>query len=610
MMKKYPNLTLALLLAVCITAGSVQGRRIHNMREAERFYRWIITASNQMRMTNHPGFATRISASEEYKDDELFAMVSDLAEEQLEAIPVREEIDINDSGEPFSVLVRYTKPTTAEEEGEVGLGLDTPEQRKRDKALYAFAASSQAADARATFLACAREGQISGLGTVLDATTFYASDKSPANLATIFLGFRKMAANLVWLQVDKMWHEGKGHRMLPLMNSCVLLDPNFIDAYLVGAWHLSYNATAGKEPTAWDLRYFDTKHKVWSGPIEELYYQAIDFLEYGILNNPREYRLHFDLGYAIYEEKLDDHYHAVEHLGEAISYYHDVWVPRTLYRIMGYHEQYEDAIDGWNRYMKKNPDTKSANEVAPRFIKINQGRIGERDAEYERTRAEAAEELAKRAAANGDAAAASQYEAQALDSRQEYDRLLAEARAIWENLLVGSGGEETAAVAALARMDAIDKWHSGRPTGPDEAIALLEKARFDASQFYWEALDLIIEIKNDAGIPLALTETLYVNRNEMAERHLALLPKSTIGLRFEFGDECWYQLGYDAEVAGEPVRLAPDSDDLLKAELEYPEIGRIADEFDGPVVFRAGDTWYRYDAPKAPANLLRPEPRA
>ena len=34
------------------------------------------------------------------------------------------------------------------------------------------------------------------------------------------------------------------HRMLPLMKTCVTLDPGFVDAYLLGAWHMAYNATA------------------------------------------------------------------------------------------------------------------------------------------------------------------------------------------------------------------------------------------------------------------------------------------------------------------------------------------------------------------------------
>src|SRR5690606_4545643 len=112
------------------------------------------------------------------------------------------------------------------------------------------------------------------------------------------------AANLVWLEVDRYWHKGQMHRMLPLMKTCVTLDPEFIDAYLLGAWHMAYNATASMSDTAWELRNYDALHEAWIGDKERYYFYGVDFLKDGIRKNPRNYKLYFDLGFSIYEIKL------------------------------------------------------------------------------------------------------------------------------------------------------------------------------------------------------------------------------------------------------------------------------------------------------------------
>ena len=169
--------------------------------------------------------------------------------------------------------------------------------------------------------------------------------------------------------MDRFWHQGMIYRMIPMMKTCVALDPNFVDAYLLGAWHLSYNATAKMDETPQALKTWDAKHQTCVGDKERYFYMSVDFLQDGIRKNPHNYRIYFDLGFMIYKQKLKDYANAVKYLSLAIQQYHDVWVPRQLCICLELNGQYAEAQSGWEQYQKDNPGLVSAQETAPRFIK-------------------------------------------------------------------------------------------------------------------------------------------------------------------------------------------------------------------------------------------------
>ena len=196
---------------------------------------------------------------------------------------------------------------------------------------------------------------------------YYAKDiqyaqaqASGVSIFNLFFGFRKVAANFVWIQVDRYWHMGLIYRMYPSMLTCVALDPNFVDAYLLGAWHMAYNHTAKMPDTPAPMKEWDENFGACVGQKERLYYIAIDFLKDGIRNNPRNYKLYFDLGFAIYKIKLKDYENAVRYLSEAIRQPHDRWVPRQLYICKEMNGQYEEAVAGWQDYMKRFPESQTA----------------------------------------------------------------------------------------------------------------------------------------------------------------------------------------------------------------------------------------------------------
>jgi tetratricopeptide (TPR) repeat protein len=266
------------------------------------------------------------------------------------------------------------------------------------------------------------------------------------------------------------------------MKTTVTLDPNFVDAYLVGSWHLAYNLTAKMEETPPEEKRWLPEHETLVGPKEEYYYLAVDYLEDGVRNNPRNYKLYFDLGFAIYKEKIQDYANAVKHLERAVSLPHEQWVPRQLYICYELNGQYDRAQSGWERYLQEFPD----NVNAPRFIDRNKGL-----------------KLEEQADALLSAARAEENPEAARDLREQAVRLYREARPVFEGIDDNFGSAQASIIDA--KLLALEDRYV-------EAIALLEYARLASGAAFTEASDLLMAYKQEAGIPLALTEQMELER--------------------------------------------------------------------------------------------------
>ncbi len=57
-------------------------------------------------------------------------------------------------------------------------------------------------------------------------------------------GFRGIAADLLWLNVEDFWHKGQHYKMLPLLDSVSWLQPQYITVWAIGGWHMAYNIYA------------------------------------------------------------------------------------------------------------------------------------------------------------------------------------------------------------------------------------------------------------------------------------------------------------------------------------------------------------------------------
>jgi hypothetical protein len=548
LLERRANLFLGVALFIVLAAASLQGQQIAHVRQMEIFYRWVVSVPNQARLFDEltekkpytgPKNIGELNPADDARtefeklqniqkapaiggedveltferDKEVYDELVAASEQLLPDVPVEESATISNS-DPR--LVRVVFKGGLEDE------------------LWDLSCNPELEGVRKKFFDYRRKNQLATLGTQFGLSDMY-DQGTLVSLTNMFFGFRKMAANLVWLQVDKYFHSGSIHRMIPLMNTTVALDPNFVDAYLLGAWHLAYNVTAEMTGAPERMKTYNFRHDVWVDEREGYFYNAVDFLKDGVRKNPSNYKLYFDLGYTVYEEKLRDHKNAVRYLTEATHHKHDTWVRSTLYRCLQYNEEYEKAIDGWKDYIKTFPDSPRSKVVAPRFIDLNTGLIFERDGEAALERAHSAEAAAKelraQAAAATDPAESTRLEteaqtkdAESLAERQTHLEQLEAAREVWIRLQeVAKGGEgqtreefigeknDTFADARIKRMDAIILVEEGRY---HEALGLLETARFENTLFFEEASQMIINIKKQFGLPLYLTEQMAEERRK------------------------------------------------------------------------------------------------
>ncbi len=474
-MKKYPNLSIAVIVLLLLSVAVFQGRQVHHTRTAQAFYHWILSAATNERLLDN--------WNPDYNDQELYAQVISSVESANADgrinLPNIEQSELVFEGRELSRI-----------------GILASDAENND-IIWRVAKSAMLQDVREDFVQNVRERNLLFAQNLVYADALAGE----VNLMNLFLGFRQVAANFIWLQVDRYWHQGMVHRMIPLMRTCVTLDPQFVDAYLVGAWHLAYNITAKMMDTPEHLKEWDPQYAACVGEKEQYYYIGADFLKDGIRNNPRNYKLYFDLGYTIYSNKLSDYANAVRYLSEAVRQPHDVWVPRQLNIALERNGQYAEARAGWIEYQRRFPEQTTAQEVAPRFIQRNTGMI------YEQ-RAEEALKLAQEAT---DPSVAEEHRKTAEENFQL-------SREIWDEI------DDPFALGRKLRMDALNLVEQNRPL---EAIAMLDHARWESADFFEEASEMIIRIKQDHDIPRSLSEQKWELRQMDGDDCMGKPPNNT-----------------------------------------------------------------------------------
>lgn len=60
----------------------------------------------------------------------------------------------------------------------------------------------------------------------------------------VLSGFKGLAADLLWLNIENYWHSGQHYKMLPLFEAIAWLQPTYIIVWAVGGWHMAYNIFA------------------------------------------------------------------------------------------------------------------------------------------------------------------------------------------------------------------------------------------------------------------------------------------------------------------------------------------------------------------------------
>jgi tetratricopeptide (TPR) repeat protein len=166
-----------------------------------------------------------------------------------------------------------------------------------------------------------------------------------------------------------------------------------------------------------------------------------------------------------------------------------------LYRVLELNGEYEAALRGWKDYLSRYPD----NQVAPRFIMRNEAHL--------------VREAAKTAFAEAQAARDAGQLTEANTLQQKGEALWAEAREKWSAL---AAEDATYGNAQLQLMNAEELRKKGMYY---DAIALLDSARFESGEMFMELSDVIIELKQEGGIPLSLSERMEMERRAEAARY-------------------------------------------------------------------------------------------
>ena len=108
-------------------------------------------------------------------------------------------------------------------------------------------------------------------------------------------GFRQVIAGILWVRSDAFFHEGNYDAILPLIRLITWLDPNWLDPYATGAWHLTYNFTDTDQRS--DRRYLPA---------------GVALLDEGIANNPNIYDMYKEAGWLNFD-KMKDYDQAVKY---------------------------------------------------------------------------------------------------------------------------------------------------------------------------------------------------------------------------------------------------------------------------------------------------------
>lgn len=98
------------------------------------------------------------------------------------------------------------------------------------------------------------------------------------------LGFREVAAGMLWVKADELFHEGRYADLVPYFSLVTFIDPHQVDVYSTGAWHLMYNFGDARLAT-----------------------QGQAFLDEGIANNPNVWDLYFQRGWVTFDWPVEDY---------------------------------------------------------------------------------------------------------------------------------------------------------------------------------------------------------------------------------------------------------------------------------------------------------------
>lgn len=128
----------------------------------------------------------------------------------------------------------------------------------------------------------------------------------------LFGGFRGIVVDLTWMYIDNLWHHSRFYQLPSLYEIVTLLQPDYIDGWIMGGWHMAYNMSLDV-PNVKGLSP-QIKKKIEM----EWVLRGLNFLKTGATVNPNSYKLHFEIGWTYYH-RLKDYESSIIWFEKAVS---------------------------------------------------------------------------------------------------------------------------------------------------------------------------------------------------------------------------------------------------------------------------------------------------
>jgi tetratricopeptide (TPR) repeat protein len=184
-------------------------------------------------------------------------------------------------------------------------------------------------------------------------------------LAGAMLGsFRGVAANFMWLKMQRLWDEGKAADIAKyddaqdVMRTVTLLDPHWLEPWVFTGWHYAYNLSYEAEAAAQKAQ-LETEARYYYELQGRLIEMGVNYLKEGISYNPAVYDLYFELGWT-YFDKLKDYEEATKWTQAALDFEHPEYLCREIAHAYERIPDIPRALDWYEYAMKQNPADNTA----------------------------------------------------------------------------------------------------------------------------------------------------------------------------------------------------------------------------------------------------------
>ena len=130
----------------------------------------------------------------------------------------------------------------------------------------------------------------------------------------LLAGFRGVVADFIWIQGHQFWENKQWLRQYRTLETTVMLQPQSILFWDVGAWHMAWNIGYAERVDTNNLTQAQglKRERIW-------HERARDFLLRGIENIPNRFDLYFKLGW-LYQQKFKDDCAAAACFAKALGF--------------------------------------------------------------------------------------------------------------------------------------------------------------------------------------------------------------------------------------------------------------------------------------------------